>query len=172
MTLYRDLLGGSWSSLAAPVRRLREAPSHEGRFVVTRGEGRLARVLCAILGLPPAGETPVRLESSPLDGGERWSRAFGDRRFETDQAARRGRLEERAGPVAIRFRLEADGGALRGGGSHDPRSLWLLGFRVFGRVRWRLLFPGRAAARACDSKGLPDEPDEPPAAHVVESVVG
>jgi hypothetical protein len=112
--LYERLVGEGWARLDEPVRRLHLCARGEGTFAVRRGEGRVARVVARLLGLPPCGESvPLRLSVEPHGGGERWRRNFAGSEFVTEQGGHAaGLMAERTGPFEILFRLRAEGGAL------------------------------------------------------------
>lgn len=113
-SLYAQLLGPSWSTLALPVQRVHGGGVvARGVFAVRRGAGVLARILGAVLGLPPAGDaTPITLEVERNRDVERWRRRFGERVLVTTQWADRGLLVENMGLVQCWFRLRAEAGAL------------------------------------------------------------
>ena len=112
--LYERLVGKGWGELDEPVRRLHLCASGEGKFAVRRGEGRLARIVARLLGLPPGGESvPLLLSVEPHGGGERWRRNFAGKEFATEQGEHAGAwMAERTGPFELHFRLTAEGGAL------------------------------------------------------------
>jgi hypothetical protein len=112
--LYERLVAGGWGSLDEPVRRLHLSARGEGKFAVRRGEGRVARLVARLLGLPRSGEAvPLLLSVEPRGGGERWRRNFAGREFVTVQGEHvAGLMAERTGPFEILFRLTAEGGAL------------------------------------------------------------
>jgi hypothetical protein len=112
--LYERLVGDGWGVLDEPVRRLHRCGRGEGVFAVRRGEGRLARVVARLMGLPEGGgAVPLLLSIEPQGGGERWRRNFAGREFVTEQGEHAaGLMAERAGPFELLFRLTAEGGAL------------------------------------------------------------
>ena len=112
--LYERLIGEGWGVLGEPVRRFHMRARGVGVFAVRRGEGRLARVVARLMGLPRSGEgVPLLLSVEPHGDGERWRRNFAGREFVTEQGAHAaGLLAERAGPFELLFRLKAEGGAL------------------------------------------------------------
>jgi hypothetical protein len=114
ISLYASLLGPAWESLAPAVQRLHACGVRAGgRFRVRRGEGRLARLCAAILGMPPAGEgVGLTLSVDLARGGERWTRVFGARTLRTWQWRRGALLVEAFGLAQCLFRLRAEGGAL------------------------------------------------------------
>jgi hypothetical protein len=86
-----------------------------GRADVRRGTGLLARAIARMFGFPQAGErVPVTVTLSPEpDGGERWTRDFGGKKFHSVQSRGRGRddylLVERFGKVRVSLALVVDG---------------------------------------------------------------
>ena len=112
--LYERLVGDGWGVLDEPVRRLHLCARGEGVFAVRRGEGRAARAVARLLGLPRGGEAvPLLLSVEPHGGGERWRRTFAGQDFVTEQSEHAGTLmAERTGPFELLFRLRVDGGAL------------------------------------------------------------
>lgn len=114
--LYRSVIGGSWDQLDAGVIRLhgRNGSVQCGTFRVRRGKSPLARLVGALLRFPPEGEV-ITLSLRILSRGRReiWRRMFDKTPMVTEQYERDGRvLVESLGPLALHFRLEADGGAL------------------------------------------------------------
>lgn len=111
--LYERLVGEGWGVLDAPVRRLHLCARGAGTFAVRRGQGRLARVVARLMGLPASGEeVPLLLSVEAHGGGERWRRSFAGREFVTEQGEHAGLMAERTGPFELLFRLKAEGGAL------------------------------------------------------------
>jgi hypothetical protein len=112
--LYARLVGDGWGGLDEPVRRLHLRARGAGVFAVRRGEGRVARVVARLMGLPQSGEAvPLLLSIEPHGGGERWRRNFDGREFVTEQRESAGPLlAERAGPFELLFRLCVEAGAL------------------------------------------------------------
>lgn len=113
--LYERLVGEGWRELDEPVRRFHRCARGSGVFAVRRGEGRVARLVARLLGLPEGGEAvPLLLSVEPRSGGgERWRRSFAGREFVTEQGEHEGALmAERTGPCELLFRLKAEGGAL------------------------------------------------------------
>src|SRR5215207_11252292 len=112
--LYERLVGAGWGVLDEPVRRLHLCARGAGVFAVRRGEGRFARVVARLLGLPEGGEAvPLLLSVEPHGGGERWRRSFAGKDFVTEQSEHAARLlAERTGPFELLFRLNVERGAL------------------------------------------------------------
>jgi hypothetical protein len=151
--LYARLVGDGWGGLDEPVRRLHLRARGAGVFAVRRGEGRFARLVARLMGLPQSGESvPLLLSVEPHGGGECWRRNFAGREFVTEQSGQSGRagplLAERAGPFELLFRLRVEGGAL----VYRPEGAAL---RVSGlRVRLpRLLAPRVEARERADEGG-------------------
>jgi hypothetical protein len=113
-SLYASVLGPAWSSLDAGVRRVHGGGCvARGTFAVRRGAGLLARLIGAVIGMPPAAEaTEVTLAVDREGDVERWRRTFGDRPLRTVQWAAGGLLVEGLGLVQCWFRLRAEAGAL------------------------------------------------------------
>ena len=115
--LYPQLLGSAWNDLHESVRRLHvdtDPVQATGFFRIRHGNGRLARCLLCLLGMPPAGEAvPTRLDISPCGNGEKWLRTFGDRLvITTQQPGPPGMLAERFRALELRFRIKVNRGAL------------------------------------------------------------
>src|SRR5437868_9093763 len=115
--LYPQLLGSAWSDLHETVKRLHmeTAPVQAtGSLRIRHGNGRIARCLLSLFGMPPAGEAvPTRLAISLYGNGEKWLRTFGDRLLVSTQwPGGRGLLAERFGALELRFRLKVHDGAL------------------------------------------------------------
>lgn len=112
--LYERLVGDGWNALEEPVRRFHLCARGAGVFAVRRGEGRCARIIARLLGLPEGGEAvPLLLFVEPHGEGERWRRNFDGKDFVTEQSEHAGPLlAERTGPFELLFRLNVEGGAL------------------------------------------------------------
>jgi hypothetical protein len=120
-TIYRRVLGPAFDALPAALRALHggsEPRCWVGTASVRRGSGRLARLLCALVGFPEAGESvPVTVTFAPEAGRERWTRTIGGRTFASVQSAGTGRdrylLVERFGLATFAVALVHDGTRLR-----------------------------------------------------------
>lgn len=148
--LYPALVGAGWAALPPAVRAihaLTAGPPARGRVTVKRGGSLLARLLAAVLRLPPAGEgLPAELHVTARPEGQRWARRFGGVPLVTDQAAHEGVLLEYVGPFALAFRLTVERGALVF--AQAPTRL--------GRPGWSLPWPAVLAPRVtgrCRAEG-------------------
>jgi hypothetical protein len=172
LPLFRRLLGPAWDRLPAPVRALHDLPrgaraAAEGRAMIERGRGWLARRIADAFDFPPAGEDIlVRVDFSAERGREIWRRTFGGVQFKSVLSFGRGSadalLTERFGPFALDMALvvgedaswpedhsfagAAGGGFDRGGGAQGrdgARLRYIVrGWRVFGAP-----LPGALAPR-------------------------
>lgn len=110
--LFERLLGPSFATLPAPVKRLHDRRPRKvfaGRCHVERGRGRLAAWLARATALPLAcRDAPVTV--TLLRDGQReiWSRDFAGRPMRSILAEHRGCLQETLGPVGFTFALRAD----------------------------------------------------------------
>lgn len=126
--LYARLLGGAWTALPDPIRRLHSlerAMTVAGRAKVERGEGRLSRLVGAMAGFPPANDdVDLRVDFERRGDVEIWRRDFGGHVFRsTQRTGRERRLVERFGPAAFPMAMTWDGKRLH---------LRLRGWRLFG----------------------------------------
>jgi hypothetical protein len=124
--LFRRLLGPAFDDLHASIRAVHagDAARFAGYCEVTRGEGLVSRILCAIARLPPSGtRVPVSVVIVPTGDGERWERDFGGHSFVSTLWPADGELGERVGAATFRYRLEA---------SVDHIAWNLVGMRVLG----------------------------------------
>ena len=113
--LYAGVLGASWGEVAAPVRSLHK-PGAElcGVFRISRGAGRLARILARWSRLPAAAtDAGTRLRIVEDGPCQRWDRSFaGVPMVSTQWAGSAGHLMERIGQWEFCFRLRVMDGAL------------------------------------------------------------
>jgi hypothetical protein len=120
-SIFQRLLGSAWDALPAPVRALHDTSAHlrlSGRATVTRGEGRLARLVAKVAGFPEAGtDVPVEVSLQRDAEGETWIRAFAGKAFSSRIDAGRGRsqwlLRERFGPARFHLALVPEGDCLQ-----------------------------------------------------------
>jgi hypothetical protein len=121
LPLYRALLGPSFAALPHSVQTLhdsRERRSWSGTALVRPGTGLLARIVRTIIGFPgQSGECPVRVEFEPGPTGERWTRTFGSKSFQSLQSGGKGRnqflLVETFGLVSVSLALVVEDGRMR-----------------------------------------------------------
>lgn len=113
--LFRRLLGGAYDLLPPQIRAVHDAPgTWRGRCRVERGEGIAARLLAALMALPPPGRhDPIEVAIEPHRQGESWTRAIGGVRMRSRLRQERGRLAESMGPATFRFEVESDGSRIR-----------------------------------------------------------
>jgi hypothetical protein len=130
--LYHRLLGDRWNDLPGAVRDMHDAVAPvraTGRAQVVRGRSLAARLIAWTFGFPEAGDdVPVRVEFEVADGRERWTRTFGERTFVSVLSRKSDLVEERFGPMRLRFRLVAN----RFGISMMPVSWSVLGIPMPG----------------------------------------
>lgn len=118
--IYRQVLGSAFDSLPPAIRQLHDSSSPRnwvGKADVTRGKGLVARLIASIVGFPKSGnDVPVTVTFSPENGGELWTRTFGNRRFSSFQAPGKGRsrhlLVERFGIATFALALVVENGRL------------------------------------------------------------
>jgi hypothetical protein len=104
--LYRRVLGEAWDLLPPPLQVMHAANGAlvaDGKAVIERGRGLLARLLARLMGFPPAGrDVPVTVTFQAEEGREHWRRSFGNRSFASVQEQGSGRFDrllcERFGP--------------------------------------------------------------------------
>ncbi len=136
--LYPQLLGSAWDDLPAQIRKMHDVDSEtaaEGRAVVERGRGHLARLIASVIGFPQtAADVPVRVSFAAANGGETWVRRFGDQEFSSRQFAGTGRwrhlLCERFGAFTFAIALVVEDARLslklrRWSAFGVPLPLWL-----------------------------------------------
>lgn len=115
--LYRRVLDTAWDRLPDIIRDLHQVEttrSFEGRAVVDRGNGLVARLIGALYRFPRAGSNiPVAVLLERQQDGERWQRSFAGRTFRSFQTEGEGRsaclIDERFGPVSVGLALVTDG---------------------------------------------------------------
>ena len=106
--LFPRLLGARWESLPGVVQR-----AHAGVETVTltgqargRGAPGLAALVRRLQGMPPAGVHVTTVTIAPTADGERWTRRFGDRTFDsliTPAQDDPWTFEETVAPLTFRF---------------------------------------------------------------------
>ena len=111
--LYRQVLGDAFDTLPKQLQAIHDstkARSWEGVAHVLRGKGLLSKVLGGVFGFPPsADQTPVKVQFDPQNGGEKWTRTFGNKTFSSVQTRGAGRNEhllvERFGAIEVALAL-------------------------------------------------------------------
>jgi hypothetical protein len=108
--LYQRIMGRAFERLPAAIRAIHDLcgdAGAEGEGTVVRGAGRLARIIAAIMRLPPAGTYPLHVGFAERRGIERWTRDFGGNRFSSELSEDRGLVVERFGPLRFAFELQS-----------------------------------------------------------------
>ncbi|HEY6259872.1 MAG TPA: DUF4166 domain-containing protein [Xanthobacteraceae bacterium] len=121
--LYRRMLGEAWDLLPPLLKAMHDGtPIADGRAVIARGGGVLARLVAWLIGFPQAGRhVPVTVTFRAERGREHWQRTFGSgsgvHRFSTIQQPGCGRFDrllcERFGPFRFGLALVVDDDRLR-----------------------------------------------------------
>ncbi|MGH1330661.1 MAG: DUF4166 domain-containing protein [Paracoccaceae bacterium] len=107
--LYRRVLGAAYADLPEAVQRIHDdtgARNWQGMAQVKRGQGWLSKRIGGAFGFPSATDhIPVKVMFEPIEGGEKWTRQFGEAVFSSTQIIGAGRnahlLVERFGPVRV-----------------------------------------------------------------------
>lgn len=133
--LYARVMGARFDALPEAVQAMHRVVGDsgaEGEGVVTRGKGPLAKLLAAVMGMPPAGSYPLHVAFAERGGREVWTRSFGAHRFASELSGAGGLVVERFGPLRFGFELPSDREGLR---------MVLRRWSVFGVPMPRLLGP-------------------------------
>ncbi|MGX9967058.1 DUF4166 domain-containing protein [Roseomonas sp. F4] len=149
LPLFARALGAdAFARLPEPLRELHHPgwwQAASGMAEVDGPSSRLAALVARLIGFPPAGRMPVRVEMETTDKGERWTRHFGERRFTSRlSASRPGHVTERFGPFAFDLALPCDAKGMR---------LEVRGWRCLGIPLPRRLAPLSDAKEAVDGAG-------------------
>lgn len=144
-TLFPSLLSTAWPDIAAPVQRVHGGTASVRLFGAADVDGSnalAARCLRRLLGLPgpgPGQSVNVEIDRSHGHATEVWTRRFASGRMRsTLRTGSSSQLEERLGPVTLRFRLHVEQGDI----------VWTLaGARMLGLPIPRALL-GRVSARS------------------------
>lgn len=113
--LYRRVIGPAYNRLPEPVRGMHDVIGDggaAGRGRVRRGRSLLARLVCAVMRFPPAGEHDLHVAFEERDGVERWTRDFAGNTFSSELSQSGGCLVERFGPMRFSFDLPSDANGL------------------------------------------------------------
>jgi hypothetical protein len=108
--VFRQVMAGAFDAMPDAWRAIHDlragARTVEGRAMVKRGRGLLARLVGAVVGFPRAGDdvrVSVRFERRV--NAERWTRTFGGKAFDSLQEPGQGRsvrlVVEHFGPLAV-----------------------------------------------------------------------
>jgi len=115
--LFRQVLGGQINTLPPEVQALHEVlhiRRWQGQARITRGAGLLSRLVCRIVGFPPAGnDVPVTVTMHRKGDAEHWLRDFGGKRFHSVMTwAGDGAVWERFGPFRFEIPFTVQDGKL------------------------------------------------------------
>jgi hypothetical protein len=118
--LFPKVLGEAFSKLPPTVQALHDSSKPrrwQGLAQVTRGNGLVAQLICKLIGFPrSASNVPVAVELKPEGAAERWTRTFGDYKFNSVQSCGSGRDEqlvvERFGVARFSLALVVEGARL------------------------------------------------------------
>ncbi|MCK4712382.1 MAG: DUF4166 domain-containing protein, partial [Marinosulfonomonas sp.] len=115
--LFQTPLGDDFVHLPEVMRDLHRVLHRRrwaGRAQITRGRGLLARLVCRIIGFPPAGrDVAVTVLMQRLSGVEHWQRDFAGKRFHSVlSVSDAGAVWERFGPFAFEIALHVQDGRL------------------------------------------------------------
>jgi NAD(P)-dependent dehydrogenase (short-subunit alcohol dehydrogenase family) len=115
LLLYQRVLCTRWGELSPAVRAMHEVVGDGaalGTAQVRRGKSLLAKLLCAIMGMPPNGDHALHVAFAERDGVERWTRDFSGYRFSSELSQDGTRMIERFGPLRFHFDLPVTQGSL------------------------------------------------------------
>lgn len=137
--LFQQALGAGFETLPVPVQALHTVFDERcwtGRARVTRGSSALSRLICRLVGFPPAADDiPVTVTITRHGASETWLRDFDGKRFRSHMSLAgppgSGIVQERFGPLAFDIHLSEVDGALhfpvhRGRFLGLPVPRWLL----------------------------------------------
>lgn len=147
--LFRQALGKQFNTLPPEIQALHEVlhtRRWQGHARITRGAGLLSRLVCRIVGFPPAGsDVPVTVTMHRKGDAEHWLRDFGGKRFRSVMTrAGDGAMWERFGPFRFEIPFTVQDGQL----GYPVRRA-----RLFG-VPWpKVLTPKSDAFEGVDAKG-------------------
>jgi hypothetical protein len=149
--VFPDILGSAFDTLPTALKGLHSGGMRRyvGIAEVERGVGRIASLVAHAFGFPDAGRSiPVQVMVESDDRGERWTRRFAGRSFESFLSKGRGRDEalvtETFGAFTFGIALVADGEGLR-----FVQRTW----SVFGIPLPIFIMPGGPASETQDRNG-------------------
>ncbi len=108
--VYRQVMAGAWDAMPDAWRAVHDLRAGtltvEGRAMVKRGKGLLARLVGAAMGFPAAGDdVPVTVRFERRGNAELWTRTFGGKSFSSLQEPGQGRsvrlVVERFGSLTV-----------------------------------------------------------------------
>ena len=108
--VYRQVMSGAFDAMPDAWRAVHDLRAGvlrvEGRAMVRRGKGLLARLVSTVMGFPAEGDdVPVGVCFERRGNAELWTRTFGGRTFSSLQEPGQGRsahlVVERFGPLAV-----------------------------------------------------------------------
>src|SRR5690349_22067798 len=115
-SLFHRALGDAYDSLPSTLRKIHYGSVRKvwsGRCDIEQGRGWLVRLLAAIASLPSTGrDVPVTVEIDADAVREIWTRNFGGHVMRSTLRFHKGLLSEHLGPVALRFELLSEQGAI------------------------------------------------------------
>jgi Domain of unknown function (DUF4166) len=109
--LYQRILGQRFASLPKVVADMHTLVGNggaSGEAIVTRGTSPLARLVCAIMGFPPAGTMALHVSFDEHHGSETWTRDFGGTRFSSVMSQAASDVIERFGPLAFTLGIDTN----------------------------------------------------------------
>jgi Domain of unknown function (DUF4166)/Saccharopine dehydrogenase NADP binding domain len=124
--LYRRVMGADFDALPPIVKKMHNIVGNAGALGsarVTRGTSTIASLICAIMGFPPAGDSPLHVTFDEHLGRETWTRDFNGKCFKSILAQSGGKLTESFGPLTFKFNLTPENQSL---------NMHLLGWTAFG----------------------------------------
>lgn len=146
--LYARIMGARFQRLDPAVREMHDDPWITracGRATVTASTSPIARLVCRLVGFPPAsGDLPATVTFERLGAEEKWTRQFGRHTFQSRLSQSSDDLLERFGPLSFRFSLEEQDGAI---------AMIHRGWTAFGIRMPRRLGPS-GTAMECGKGGL------------------
>ena len=147
VSLFQRLLGSSFETLPAPIRRLHDTRKHKvfaGNCRIERGSHWLVPLFALAMSLPKAGDdVPVEISIQSAGGEETWARNFAGQPMRSALSERNGQLEERLGPMCFRFALRVE----------NQATVWTLeGVKLLGLLPLPLAwFKGMGARESAQS---------------------
>jgi hypothetical protein len=110
-SLYARLLGPAFEQLSPILQAIhdaRTAKRYVGRCQIDGGNLWLAKIIARFAGLPLASsDVPLEITITTVGASEVWARKFGSQPLQSQLSNRKGRLDERLGPVITSFTLIA-----------------------------------------------------------------